>query len=159
MDSGTHQFTFFIHRVPKIRFNAWCFNSDHQHSYSPTDSVHFAENHKTLLQSCYMWSEYTYHPILWAALPPLCPYPVPYPAIGAVVCGSLREFGEMVRYPFLVFWWGFSTEQAEWALQDSNLEPTDYESGALTVELRARCGSKLPPVPPGIKRAQAPGRP
>ena len=25
-----------------------------------------------------------------------------------------------------------------WALQDSNLQPTDYESAALTIELRAR---------------------
>ena len=25
-----------------------------------------------------------------------------------------------------------------WALQDSNLQPTDYESGALTIELRAQ---------------------
>ena len=47
--------------------------------------------------------------------------------------------------------------QAVWALQDSNLEPTDYESGALTVELRARYEAKLPPGPPRIKRTRSLG--
>ena len=41
-----------------------------------------------------------------------------------------------------------------WALQDSNLQPTDYESAALTIELRALLGSRPPatrigPLSPG----------
>ena len=33
---------------------------------------------------------------------------------------------------------GLQVEAEWWALQDSNLQPTDYESAALTIELRAR---------------------
>ena len=35
-------------------------------------------------------------------------------------------------------------EPVEWARQDSNLGPTDYESAALTAELRARRVSVTP---------------
>ena len=36
----------------------------------------------------------------------------------------------------------WTLEIGQWALQDLNLGPTDYESAALTAELRARAGLK-----------------
>src|SRR5438309_5196593 len=48
----------------------------------------------------------------------------------------------------------------EWALQDLNLGPTDYESAALTAELRARtnaeCRMRSAELPGKIARATAP---
>ena len=44
-------------------------------------------------------------------------------------------------------WKNMTTRRATWwALQDSNLQPTDYESAALTIELRALCVACRVPI-------------
>ena len=45
-----------------------------------------------------------------------------------------------------------------WAHQDSNLEPKDYESSALTIELWARAGGSVEEPPRGNQNRMARAR-
>ncbi len=61
------------------------------------DSIHSRKPFIVLLCKRHI---YVYRPTPLGGLPPpawLAAYSVPYPVIGAVVCGSLREFGEVAR--------------------------------------------------------------
>ena len=58
-------------------------------------------------------------------------YPVPYPAIGGNLCKCLQEFGVMACAGNPAENGHLSSGIEEWALRESNPQPTDYESAAL----------------------------
>jgi hypothetical protein len=51
----------------------------------------------------------------------------------------LRRVGKYLRFSRTEIerWWNEAAWEIWWARPDSNREPTDYESAALTIELRA----------------------
>ena len=51
----------------------------------------------------------------------------------------MADFPESTKAPSWTKAGNLLTRSEWWALQDSNLQPTDYESAALTIELRALC--------------------